>query len=206
MPNRIRRFRIISSNIFASSSLLIPSNLDKEQIQRIPPFQIEEFDIALQSMANLKSADASGIVIEMVKHATNTFKDNLVSLFNQNLMDASFEDSWYVTILQMLPKDGDLNKLTNWRPIAILPIFYKIYSKLVYNRISPYLFKYQSWDQHGFTPGIRIEDALLCAEVAIEHHLEFQLPMWMLSMDIRKTFNTIDHSALMQSLRSKGLS
>ena len=51
----------------------------------------------------------------------------------------------------------------------------------------------------------RIEDALLCAEVVIEHHLEFNLELWLLSMDMRKAFDTIDHHALMQSLRSKGL-
>ena len=56
---------------------------------------MEELDIALQGMANLKSADESGIVIEMVKHAMNTSKENLISLFNKTLMDASFEDSWY---------------------------------------------------------------------------------------------------------------
>ena len=107
---------------------------------------MEELDSTLHSMTNLKDADENGIVIEMIKHATSTFKESLISLFNQTLMDASFEDSWYVTILQMLPKDGDLNELTNWRPIAILQIFYKIYSKLVYNRISPFLFRHQSWD------------------------------------------------------------
>ena len=77
----------------------------------------------------------------------------------------------------MLPKDGDLNELKNWRPIALLPIFYKFGSKLIYYRISSYLFSQQSFDQHGFTPDIRIEDALLCAEVVIEHHLEFNLEL-----------------------------
>ena len=132
----------------------------------------------MQGIVNLKGADEHGIVIEMVKHATRTFKESLVSLFNKTLLDASFEDSWYTTILQMLSKDGDLNELTNWRPIAILPIFYKIYAKLIYNGISPQLFQHQSWDQHGFTPGIRIEDALVCAEITIEHHQEFQLSLW----------------------------
>ena len=79
--------------MFASSCPLIPNNFDKDQIHRIPPFQMEELDIALQSMTNLKSADESGIVIEMVKHAANTFKESLISIFNQTLMDASFEDS-----------------------------------------------------------------------------------------------------------------
>ena len=105
----------------------------------------------------------------------------------------------------MLPKDGDLKELCNWRPIALLPIFYKIFSKLVYNCISNHLFQRQSLDQHGFTPDIRIEDALLCAEVVIEHHQEFQIPLWMLSMDMRKAFDTINHPALIRALRSRGL-
>ena len=54
-------------------------------------------------------------------------------------------------------------------------MFYEIFSRLIYNRISFHLFSYQFFDQLGFTPGIRIEDALLCAEVVIEHHLEFNL-------------------------------
>ena len=109
-------------------------------------------------MANLKGADESVIVIEMVKHVTWTFNEHLVSLFNQILLDASFADSRYMRILEMLPKDGDLSKLTNWRSIVFLQIFYKIYAKLVYNRILPQLFRHQSWDRHGFTPDIRIED------------------------------------------------
>ena len=78
-PIEVQDFASFLRNIFASSSPLIPNNLDKDQIQRIPPFQMEELDIVLQSMANLKSVDESGIVIEMVKHATNTFKETLIS-------------------------------------------------------------------------------------------------------------------------------
>ena len=51
---------------------------------------------------------------------------------------------------------------------------------------SPQLFKHQSWVQHAFTRGIRIEDVLLCAEVAIEHHQEFQLPLWILNKQASK--------------------
>ena len=56
-----------------------------------------------------------------------------------------------------------------------------------------------------FTPDKRIEDALLCGEVAIEHHQEFNLELWMISMDMRKAFDTIDHKALLRALRSRGL-
>ena len=64
----------------------------------------------------------------------------------------------------------------------------------------------QSWDQHAFTPKIRIEDALTCAEITIEYALEFQVPLWLLSMDLRKAFDTVDHQALFQSLCLHGIS
>ena len=51
-----------------------------------------------------------------------------------------------------------------------IPIF-------VYNRILDKLFQRQSFDQHKFIPDIRIEDTLFCAEVAIEYHQEFNLPL-----------------------------
>ena len=67
------------------------------------------------------------------------------------------------------------------------------------------MFQRQSSDQYGFTLGKRIEDGLLCAEVAIEHHQEFNLELWMISMDMRKAFDTIDHKAMLRALRSRGL-
>ena len=34
---------------------------------------------------------------------------------------------------------------------------------------------------------------------------EFNLELWMISMDMRKAFDTIDHKALLRALRSRGL-
>lgn len=109
-----------------------------------------------------------------------------------------------MAILQMIPKDGDLRELANWRPIAILYIFYKLFSKFIYLLISSYLFHYQSSDLHGFTLGKRIEDVLVCAEVAIEHHQEFNLELWLISLDMRKAFDTIDHKVMVRVPRSRG--
>ena len=111
-PVESKAFATFIHKFFISSSPLIANDLDKIQIRRIPKFQIEELDIALQGMTNLKGADEYDIVIEIVKHATRTFKENLISWFNQTLLDASFEESLYITILHMPPEDGDLNEFT----------------------------------------------------------------------------------------------
>ena len=82
---------------------------------------------------------------------------------------------------------------------------YKIFSKLLYNRIAPILLRGQSHDQHAFTPDVRIEDALLCAEIIIGNAQEFELPLWLLSMDLRKAFDSINHRKLFQALALHGL-
>ena len=90
----------------------------------------------MKVMSNLRSADEDGIVVERIENANIQFKEAVVISFNQILIDWTFDESSHNTILQMLPKDGDLKELSNWRPIALLSIFYKIFAKFVYNRIS----------------------------------------------------------------------
>ena len=156
-------------------------------------------------MANLRSADEEDIMVEMIKHANVTFKEYLLNILNQRLQYRNFDESLYIAILQIIPKDGNVRELAHWRPIALLSIFNNVFSKFVYRRISSHLFQRQSSDQHGFTPGKRIKDVLLCAEVAIEHHQEFNLKLWMISMDTRKGFDIIYHKVLLRAIRSRGI-
>ena len=64
-------------------------------------------------MANLRSVDEEGIVVEMINHANIPFKEDLLKFLNQGLQDGSFDESWYIAILQMISKDGDLRELAN---------------------------------------------------------------------------------------------
>ena len=99
----------------------------------------------------------------------------------------------------MRPKEDALDDVSNWRPIVILLIFYKVFSRLNYNRLTPDLFTQQSFDQHGFTPDIRIEDALLCVEIIL-----FNIQICMMPMIMIKTFGTIDHNSILQAFRYRG--
>ena len=47
-----------------------------------------------------------------------------------------FPDEWKHTNVVPLPKDGDLTKCTNYRPISLLPLPGKLIEKIVPNRIS----------------------------------------------------------------------
>ena len=105
----------------------------------------------------------------------------------------------------MLPKSGDLKNPSNWRPIAILPILYKIFAKMLYYRLYPILDQYQPDDQFGFRKDKRIEDIFAILENIIGKTDEWNLPVWMISLDLRKAFDTIKFTPLFTTLRSQGV-
>ena len=63
----------------------------------------------------------------------------------------------------------------------------------------------QSIEQCAFTPGVRLENAMCTVEVAIQHSSEFRKPLWLLSMDMRKAFDTVDHESLLHALQHQGI-
>ena len=53
------------------------------KLQDIRPFQFEELESTLKGMTNLRGADEDGIDVEMIKYASKSFKDTLLSFYNQ---------------------------------------------------------------------------------------------------------------------------
>ena len=49
----------------------------------------------------------------------------------------------------------------------------------------------QSDDQYGFQKDKRIEDVFCVLENVIGKSIEFQIPLWMVSIDMRKAFDRI---------------
>ena len=103
-------------------------------------------------------------------------------------------------------EEWDLSQPENYRPIAVLSIYYKIFSRILYDRIQSQLDAQQAHEQCGFRPGIRIEDAIITTENLISATSEFNIPLWMASLDLKKAFDRIQHSYLIEALREQGLS
>ena len=100
----------------------------------------------------------------------------------------------------MLQKSRDFSNVNNWRPIAVLPILYKIFSELIYSRINPILESAQSNDQFGFRRDRRIDDVLGILENLVGKTSEWNLPIWIASLDLRKASDRILHQPLFQTL------
>ena len=101
--------------------------------------------------------------------------------------------SWGHTVPTMLPKGGNLFSPSNWRPIAVLNITYKIFTKLVYKRLRPTLERHQSKDQAGLRPCTSVEDVFVVLESVCSKSLEWNFPVWFASLNVKKASNRIEY-------------
>ena len=87
----------------------------------------------------------------------------------------------------------------------MLSILYKVFSKIVCNRIRWILDKAQPVDQAGFRPGFGCDDHLLAMTIIWEQCNEFQLPVWIAAVDFTKAFDTVEHASLWAALSEMGV-
>ena len=171
----------------------------------LPEFSEEELRCALKQLKCKKSDDKYGISAEMLKNLNDMGIRTLLGLLNDLLRLGSIPDNWYETHLILIHKSGDNEDPNNWRRIAILSIMYKVMALLVFNRINPILSREQSDDQYGFRSGRSCSHALLVLESIISKSIEFNMPAWTISLDLRKAFDRVEHEALFDALPLQGL-
>ena len=172
--------------------------------QPIPPFTLDELDKALRQLRNGKSSDTTGIIAEMIKECNDALHQHLLRLYNDILKpDALPPQHWRHTTITFIYKSGDPTLPQNYIPIAIIPLLYKLFARLLYNWLTPLLDKHQTADQAGFRHNYSTEDHLYTLTILHEHAAEWQFNLWVAAIDFTKAFDSIDHDKLWQALHEQ---
>lgn len=87
----------------------------------------------------------------------------LAHVINKLFKDGIFPNSLKIGKVIPVFKKGDHKCMSNYRPICILSFFSKVIEKLICNRLSKYLSKFNllTHDQFGFRENLSIELALI---------------------------------------------
>jgi hypothetical protein len=161
---------------------------------------------ALKTMNRGKARDTSGIVAEMLKDGPDTLLQAILEVFNDVL---AFREEppkiWRQTRLTVIFKKGDPQLPGNYRPIAVIPVIYKLFSRMLCNRLAKYIMERQSVDQAAYRKGFSTADHLLTVSVLIEKSSEFNCPLWLALVDYEKAFDTVEHAPLWKVLEQQGV-
>ena len=138
----------------------------------------------MKGMACRRCADKHGILIEMFRHAGPIVHDALVRCLDKVLHTGEYPNDWGELLYVMIPKTVNTMDVNNWRPLAILDITYKIFSRILHRRLMPILEPHQPPEQMGFRPSLGTDYALLVLENVIQKSIEYNMPLWIISVDL----------------------
>ena len=117
----------------------------------------------LSSLKTRKATGADGITAQMLKATGTSIVKSITKLFNLSLKTGIFPTDWKFARVVPIPKTGNPESPSNYRPISILPIISKLLEKHVHNLLYQHLSNNcpLSPNQWGFTEGKSTTTALL---------------------------------------------
>ena len=104
-------------------------------------------------------------------------------------------------------KKGDRKFLSNYRPIANLPILSKIIEKLIHKRFNNFFSKFNTINpnQFGFQPGKSTEQAIIRLLDSLYDCINQNKFAIAVFVDYKKAFDTINHEILIKKLELLGI-
>ena len=106
----------------------------------------------------------------MVKMCDKTLVYPLKLIFRASIQEGVFPDCWKKANVVPIHKKESKNLLKNYRPISLLPIFGKIYERIIFKELFNHFHQNQLFTkcQSGFLPG----DSCISQLLSIVHEID----------------------------------
>ena len=179
------------------------SQKQKEQCDKM--LAIEELSDSLDSMQSGKTPGNDGLTVEFYKtfwdHLKNTLYESALFSKTHGYLSISQRQA----IIKLLEKkDKDKRFIENWRPISLLNVDTKIISKAFAIRLKYVLPDIISHDQTAYVKGRFIGESTRLISDILEISDDLNIGGYILTADIEKAFDSMDHQFLLAALHKFG--
>ena len=146
----------------------------------------------------------------MIKICDQSVVEPLCSIFERCLETGVYPTQWKKANVIPVHKKGCKQNKCNYRPISLIPIFGKIFEKLLFDVIYDHLSKHELITPHqsGFRPGEFTINQLLLITHNIYRAFDDtpSRETRAIFLDLSKAFDTVWHEGLIYKLKANGLS
>jgi Reverse transcriptase (RNA-dependent DNA polymerase). len=181
--------------------------IEKNPIQNVdsePPDEVEVRKV-INSLKNNKASGEDGVVAELWKIANDAFIAETTKLFQNIWREEKIPEDWLVALIHPLHKKGPKTDVNNYRGISLLPVTYKIFSKLLLNRLEPQIDPKLGEYQGGFRKGRSCPEQILSLKMIIKYYTARPKNIYISFVDFKKAYDSIDRGLLMEILREYGV-
>ncbi|GBC18141.2 RNA-directed DNA polymerase from mobile element jockey-like [Rhizophagus irregularis DAOM 181602=DAOM 197198] len=161
----------------------------------LDPPTLDEWLSTVSLMPNDKASGPSMITYEMLKHLGSNTSALVLILVQSCFRTADIPDLWRQAMVFPIPKPHEWKcQLKNTRPITLLEVIRKSLVKLFYNRLASILASNEVLKGGNFAglPGGSCRDPIVVLESIIHDAHVNKSPLWILSQDISKAFDSVD--------------
>ena len=99
--------------------------------------------------------------------------------------------SFNATFIVLIPKKDGAEELKDFRPISLIHSFAKLVTKMLANRLGPYLQELVASNQSAFVRGRSIHDNFMLVQHSIKSLHKKRISSLFLKLDISKAFDPI---------------
>jgi hypothetical protein len=111
-----------------------------------------ELKAAVDAMATDRSPGPDGILTEFYSFYWDIIGEDFTTMIIQAIESSRLLPGMTKGLIALLLKDGDLEYLSNWRPITLLNSSYKIFAKVLHLQLQALLPDIIHEDQSAFFP------------------------------------------------------
>ena len=182
---------------------IISSDLNN-QLER--EFTVWEVQKAIKEMAPLKPPSSDGMRPLFYQHYWDTIGNDVTQSVLHFLNSACLPENLNHTFITLIPKKNSPEYASDFRPISLCNVLYKIFSKVLANNIKKILPKIIYEHQSAFTKSKLISDNILVdfeSLHSMQKHVGKEYYM-AIKLDMSKTYDRVEWSYLESVIRRVG--
>lgn len=181
------------------------NSLDTDGDKEMPAILKAEVRHAIKQMKSNRAPGMDEILPEMIKEGEETIITELQQLYNRCLEEKIIPKDWKHSITILIHKKGDKKNLKNYRPISLLSTLYKLFTRIISNRLELILNNEQPIEQAGFRKNYRTTDHIQTLTMLIEKCKEYNIPLYLGILDMEKAFDSVQFRGILKALENSGI-
>ncbi len=213
IENEIHRFykdlyesKLVSEEEELNAEFLadLPKIPEDSKISMDTPLTLLDLYNAVQSCKD-SAPGPDAIPYSIYKHFWNLLGSPLLDSWRYSLSIGKLSQDQRQSIITLIPKkDKDRSILSNLRPISLTNTDVKIITKAITIKINPILEHIISPTQTGYVPKRQVTDNNFLLDKIIQLANRMQENLFILSLDAKKAFDSVDHKYMYKTLKAFG--